>query len=60
MMYNHLKEGTPLPPSQVVRAEARGTNPYTVDNIEDWPQLPNPDAGSDAITFSKGVLEIPR
>lgn len=60
MMYDHLKKGTPLPPSQVVRAKARGTDPYMVDNISELLPVPVPEPGDDAIIFYKKVLKIPK
>ena len=60
MMYDHLVKGTPLPPSQVVRAEARGYDPYTMDNIGKLLPLPILEPGDDAIISSKKVLKIPK
>jgi hydroxybutyrate-dimer hydrolase len=62
LMYDHLKNGTPLPPSQVVRTVPRGeTIPdITLDNVP--PILENPDT-ADRITLIrekwKVILNIP-
>jgi hydroxybutyrate-dimer hydrolase len=60
-MYDHLKSGKPLPPSQVVRAVPRGGTPgaapaLTVANV---PPIQADPAAGDRITFSGGVLTIP-
>lgn len=60
MMYDHLKKGTPLPPSQVIRATPRGTDPYTVGNIGKLLPLPILEPGDNAIIFYKRVLKIPK
>jgi len=62
LMYDHLKNGTALPPSQVVRTVPRGTAipAITLDNVP--PILDNPDA-ADRITLIKErrkvILNIP-
>ncbi|MGE5142679.1 MAG: 3-hydroxybutyrate oligomer hydrolase family protein [Acidobacteriota bacterium] len=65
-MYDHLKNGTPLPPSQVVRTTPRGpvtppfttlvATPITAANVP--PISPNPLAG-DLIQMQKTTLLIP-
>lgn len=60
-MYDHLKSGKPLPPSQVVRAVPRGGTSgaapaLTVANV---PPIQADPAAGDRITFSGGVLTIP-
>ena len=60
MMYDHLKKGTPLPPSQVIRATPRGTDSYTVGNIGKLLPLPILEPGDNAIIFYKRVLKIPK
>jgi hydroxybutyrate-dimer hydrolase len=60
MMYDHLVKGTPLPPSQVIRATPRGTEPYTEANIDNLLPLPTLEPEDDAIIFSKRVLRIPK
>ncbi len=60
MMYDHLKTGAPLPPSQVVRATPRGTEAYTAANVPALLPLPSlAPAVGDRITFAAGVLSIP-
>ncbi len=61
LMYNHLKDGTLLPPSQVVRTVPRGGTPglapaLTAANVP--PISQTPDAG-DLITFTGNTLNIP-
>jgi len=57
LMYDHLKNGAPLPPSQVVRTTPRaGAAPITLANVP--PIQAAPPAG-DLITFSGGTLRIP-
>ena len=57
LMYDHLRNGTPLPPSQVVRTTPRpAAAPITLANVP--PIQASPPAG-DLITFSGGVLRIP-
>lgn len=62
MMLDHLTNGTPLPPSQVVRAEPRGLTEYTDADFDTRLPLPVADPGADAITFddTTNVLSIPR
>ena len=61
-MYDHLKNGTPLPPSQVVRTVPRGeANPdLTLDNV---PSISNDPEDEDLITIVKSkwkvILDIP-
>ncbi len=57
-MYDHLKKGIPLPPSQVVRTTPRGAGapPITPANVP--PILANPPA-SDLIVMDKQTLVIP-
>jgi hydroxybutyrate-dimer hydrolase len=61
IMYANLKNGTPIPPSQVVRTTPRGGTPgaapaITAANVP--PIAATPVAG-DAITFSNNTLQIP-
>ncbi len=65
IMFDHLKNGTPLPPSQVVRAVPRGATGPTVadvpplDEAKNLPAInPSPDS-ADLIVFSDSVLRIP-
>jgi hydroxybutyrate-dimer hydrolase len=58
-MYSHLTQGTPLPPSQVVRTTPRGGPPapmITPDNVPAWSLTP---VVGDRITFSGNTLTIP-
>ena len=60
-MYAHLKQGTPLPPSQVVRTTPRGGEPgkapaLTAVNVPPISQTPAP---GDQITFSNNTVTIP-
>jgi hydroxybutyrate-dimer hydrolase len=60
LMMAHLTSGTPLPPAQVIRAEARGTVSYTPADVGTKLPLPSlTPAASDQITFAGGVLSIP-
>ncbi len=61
LMYDHLKNGKPLPPSQVVHTVPRGGTPgsappLTTANV---PPISTSPAASDLITFSNGVVKIP-
>ena len=59
-MYAHLTSAAVLPPSQVVRPQPRGFQPYTAANVPALlPALSNAPAAGDRITFSDGVLTIP-
>jgi hydroxybutyrate-dimer hydrolase len=60
-MYDHLKNGKPLPPSQVVRAVPRGGTPgaapaLTAANV---PPIQAAPAAGDLITFSRSTLFVP-
>lgn len=58
LMYNHLTTGAALPPSQVVRAQARASaaTPLTADNVP--PISANPAPGN-GITIGAGVINVP-
>ncbi len=58
LMYEHLKHGTRLPPSQVIRTTPRGTGApqITLANLPPIEQVPDPGA---RIRFQGGVLRIP-
>jgi hydroxybutyrate-dimer hydrolase len=62
MMLAHLLSDAPLPPSQVVRASARGTSAYTLADVGARLPLPALDPGDDAITFdpARRTLFIPK
>ncbi len=60
-MYDHLKNGTPLPPSQVVRTVPRGGVPgqapaLTVANV---PAIASAPASGDLITYSGSTINVP-
>jgi hydroxybutyrate-dimer hydrolase len=57
LMYDHLKNGAALPPSQVVRTTPRaGAAPITLANV---PPIQAAPPATDLITFSGGELRIP-
>ena len=60
MVYANLKNGTPLPPSQVVRTVPRGlngavANPITAANV---PPIKTVAAAADQITFANNLVTI--
>ncbi|SOE98217.1 3HB-oligomer hydrolase (3HBOH) [Burkholderia sp. OK233] len=60
LMWSHLKNGTPLPPSQVIRTVPRGGSPGNAPalSVVDLPAIvANP--GSNAIGVSHGVVNVP-
>ena len=63
-MYDHLKHGKKLPPSQVVRATPRCADPLNCPTVPDIgasnvpPIAPSPAAG-DRITMSRKTLHVP-
>lgn len=61
-MYDHLKTGKALPPSQVVRTAPRGGTPGAAPAIgaSNVPAMSAAPAASEAITFSSGTLMIPQ
>ncbi|GAA4429868.1 D-(-)-3-hydroxybutyrate oligomer hydrolase [Acidovorax lacteus] len=60
-VYAHLTEGTPLPPSQVVRTTPRGGTPGSAPALrpEQLPALAARPAASDAIALSAGAIHVP-
>lgn len=61
LVWSHLRNGTPLPPSQVVRTSPRGGSPgqapaITASNV---PAIAASPAAANAITFAGGILTIP-
>ncbi|NDY93916.1 D-(-)-3-hydroxybutyrate oligomer hydrolase [Ideonella livida] len=60
-LYAHLKHGTPLPPSQVVRTVPRGGAPFAAPAITaaHVPPFSAAPAAGDVITFNAGTLHIP-
>jgi len=61
-MYDHVKSGTALPPSQVVRATPRGGVPGAAPAITaaQVPPIASSVAGADAITVANTVASIPQ
>jgi hydroxybutyrate-dimer hydrolase len=63
LMYNHLKSGASLPPSQVVRTTPRcpagNCNPAPAITPANVPPIPPTPAAADQITFSGGTLTVP-
>ncbi|WP_233809353.1 D-(-)-3-hydroxybutyrate oligomer hydrolase [Paraburkholderia sp. HP33-1] len=60
LMWSHLKNGTPLPPSQVIRTTPRGGTPGLAPtlNVSNLPPIvANP--GSNAISADHGVVSVP-
>ena len=57
LMYDHLHQGTALPPSQVVHTVPRGPGAPPLADIN-IPQIASA-PGADAITFADGILHIP-
>jgi hydroxybutyrate-dimer hydrolase len=61
LMHDHLRNGTAIPPSQVVRTVPRGgvpgaAPPITAANV---PPIAATPSAADAITFTENVLTIP-
>lgn len=61
LMYDHLKNGTPLPPSQVVHTVPRGIVGGVVPSITpaNVPPISQAPAAGDLITFTANTLHIP-
>lgn len=61
LMYDHLRTGAAIPPSQVVRTTPRGGNPGAAPAITsaNVPPISATPATADQITFANGVLSIP-
>jgi hydroxybutyrate-dimer hydrolase len=61
LMYNHLKTGSALPPSQVVRTVPRGGTPGAAPAITtaNVPPIKMAPPSTDLITFSSSVVTIP-
>ncbi|WP_116138380.1 D-(-)-3-hydroxybutyrate oligomer hydrolase [Trinickia diaoshuihuensis] len=61
LMWHHLKDGTALPPSQVIRTIPRGGTPGAAPALTtaNLPAIaPNP--GSNAIDVNAGIVNVPR
>lgn len=61
LMYDHLKNGTPLPPSQVVRATPRGGTAGAAPAITlgNLPAISAAPAAGDTIDFGNGAIDVP-
>lgn len=61
IVYNHLRTGAAIPPSQVVRTTPRGGTPGSAPAITaaGVPAIAATPASGNAITFANGVLTIP-
>ncbi len=55
-VWEHLRNGTALPPSQVVRGVPRAGAPLAAANVPPWSEAP---AAGDAIAFGGGTLTVP-
>jgi hydroxybutyrate-dimer hydrolase len=58
-MYKHLRDGAPIPPSQVVRTTPRTNSNNVISKTQNVPDIPASPAPADQITFSNGTLNIP-
>jgi hydroxybutyrate-dimer hydrolase len=59
-MWAHLKDGTPLPASQLVRTTPRGgTSPAPANTAAQLPPIVPVPAAGDAIVIEGGVLKLP-
>ena len=61
IVWNHLRSGTAIPPSQVVRTTARGGTPGAAPAITaaNFPAIAATPAAADTITFGSNTLVIP-
>lgn len=61
LMWNHLKSGAAIPPSQVVRTTPRGGTPGAAPAITaaNVPPIASSPAAADAIGYANGVLTVP-
>ena len=58
-MYAHLRFGSAIPPSQVVRTTPRAQGSDVVTKSQNVPDIPAAPAAADQITFSNGTLNVP-
>jgi hydroxybutyrate-dimer hydrolase len=58
-MYAHLRSGTVIPPSQVVRTTPRSSTSQFISKSQNVPDIPAVPAAADQITFSNGTLNVP-
>jgi hydroxybutyrate-dimer hydrolase len=56
LLWARLRDGAPLPPSQVIRSQPRGTAPLAASHLGALAARPGAEA---AIRYSDGVLSIP-
>jgi hydroxybutyrate-dimer hydrolase len=61
LMYAHLKSGTPLPPSQLIRTTPRGGTPGAAPALtgSNVPPIATSPAAADAISYSNGTVSVP-
>ncbi len=61
LMYDHLKNGTPLPASQVVRATPRGGTAGAAPAITlgNLPAISATPAAGDTIDYGNGTIDVP-
>jgi hydroxybutyrate-dimer hydrolase len=61
LMYDHLKNGTPLPRSQVVRTIPRGGTPGAAPTITsaNVPPIPQHPQEADRIRFRNNTVHVP-
>ena len=59
IMYKHLRDGAPIPPSQVVRTTPRTSGNNAISKTSNVPDIPATPAPADQITFSNGTLIVP-
>ena len=58
LMYEHLRSGAALPPSQVVRARARASASATLDDSH-LPAIAAQPAAADLIALQPGRIDVP-
>ncbi|KVE35336.1 D-(-)-3-hydroxybutyrate oligomer hydrolase [Burkholderia sp. TSV86] len=61
LMWSHLKNGTPLPPSQVIRTTPRGGTPGSAPALSaaNLPPIDPAPGAANAIKVSAGVIDVP-
>ena len=59
LMFAHLKDGDPLPPSQVIRPTPRGPGAPAIDEATNLPAIAASPAADALITFDGATLFIP-
>ena len=58
-MYKHLRDGAPIPPSQVVRTTPRSSGNNLISKSQNVPDIPATPSTADQIVFSNGTLSVP-